>query len=193
MLFRVKKEKGEKYGGTCCSQFTASLEDRVPTQKVGSVPHLLIFAMFVSIADWLHDYWLNDSPALHGLERIALYSALLALCLLSHHTRPPVGDSPLQAPEIFRGTHVALFFERRGLATLLPQAWLTSPAAHPSLLALRNVTVAAWVCCILGLGGHGPVVLTALGVFLLEMFKVCQSHLCLTLITHAGKRPNLPE
>lgn len=130
--------------------------------------------MTTSIAAWLHDYWLNDSPAVHGLERIALYSTLLALCLLSHIPRPPMGDSPLQAPELFRSTHVPIFFERRGLATLLPQAWLTSPAAHPMLLALRNVTVAAWVCCILGLGGHGPVVLTALGVFLLEMFKVRQ-------------------
>lgn len=124
--------------------------------------------------DLLCDFWLNDTPALHGRERILLYSTLLVLSLLSHYARPPLGDSPLQAPELLAKTNVDLFFERRGLVEFVPHAWLRPGGicGHSSLHVLRVATIFAWLCAILGVFGHTPVVLTAVGFFLLEMFKV---------------------
>lgn len=131
--------------------------------------------MASSSIDALCEFWLNDTPALHGRERILLYSTLLLLSLLSHYARPPLGDSPLQAPELFAKTNVELFFERRGLVEFVPPSWLqphSGVVSHSSLHALRVVTIAAWLCAILGVFGHTPVVLTAVGFFLLEMIKV---------------------
>lgn len=54
-------------------------------------------------------WWLEDGPPLHGTMRIVLYTGLLLTALLSHYARPPFGDSPLQAPELWAYTYPQFF------------------------------------------------------------------------------------
>ena len=96
-------------------------------------------------------FWLEDLPPMHGSMRIYIYSALLLTALLSHYARPHLGDSPLQAPELFAYTLPA-FFSREGAMQLLhTSAWVNVA----TLKAIRATTLIAFVMCIIGAGeGH---------------------------------------
>jgi hypothetical protein len=102
-------------------------------------------------------FW-TEGPPMTGALRIYLYASLLALWRLAHLHSAPDGDAPLCAPEVLARSHPR-FFEPPGLA-----AWLGSAPPGPARLRrVRAVVVAAWVCCVLGLGGHAPPVVVALG------------------------------
>ena len=124
-----------------------------------------------TLVQQLSAFWTVDTPAIGGLERILLYGALLIACHWSHIARPPIGDSPLQAPELFANTDLDLFFEVRGAIEYLPLSWLRS-FGYKGIDRVRRVVYISWVLCILGAFGHIPVVTTSLGVLFLEMIKI---------------------
>ena len=108
-------------------------------------------------------FWLHDLPPLTPLTRILTYSGVLLISLASFISRPPFGDSPLQAPQLYAFT-LPSFFSLEGGMRPLGRAWIT----HARLRALRNVMLVAWVCCIVGLGGRGPPIVVGLLHFLLH-------------------------
>jgi hypothetical protein len=119
----------------------------------------------------LFSFWTADTPALGGIERIMIYTSLLLVSRFSYLVRPPVGDSPLQAPELFARTDVDIFFEQRGLTEWIPLATLKK-FGFRGLATVRNVLYVSWILCILGLGGQTPVLAVAFSFAFLELFKV---------------------
>jgi hypothetical protein len=121
---------------------------------------------------WISSFWTVDSPALGGVERILLYGALLIVCQYSYLARPPLGDSPLQAPELFDATDLDLFFEFRGLVELIPKTWLRAMKNKGTVFHIRDIVYVSWALCILGAFGHFPVLVTSAGMLFLEMIKI---------------------
>jgi len=117
-------------------------------------------------------FWTADTPALGGIERACLYGVLLLACHFSYLARPPLGDSPLQAPELFASTDLDLFFEVRGAIELVPLTWLRDIGRRGGIEVVRRIVYVSWVCCILGAFGHTPVVVTSVGMLFLEMIKI---------------------
>ena len=113
-------------------------------------------------AQLLH-FFITDLPPLHGSIRILAYSGVLLISLTSFISRPPFGDSPLQAPELFRYT-LPSFFSLEGSMALLDRRWLS----YGRLRAIRAVMLAAWLLCIVGLGGATPPALLGLSMLLLH-------------------------
>ena len=111
----------------------------------------------------LTTFWLHDLPPLTPLLRILTYTGVLLISLSSFISRPPFGDSPLQAPELFAFT-LPSFFSLEGAMRLIGGRWIT----HGRLRLLRGVMLVAWVCCIVGLGGRVPGVVVGLLHFLLH-------------------------
>lgn len=112
---------------------------------------------------YLVDFWLCDLPPIHGVVRIYLYLGLLLTALSSIWARPPLGDSPLQAPQLFNFTLPA-FFSSEGAMKLWPAGFLTLS----KVTLVRNVTLLAWVCCILGVGGDLPPKVVGFGIVFLH-------------------------
>ena len=96
----------------------------------------------------LQRFWLQDLPPMTGIARIYIYAGLLATALLSKYARPHLGDSPLQAPELFAYT-LPQFFSKEGAMRLLYSPLLVNITV---LTLLRNTTLLAFVACILGFG-----------------------------------------
>jgi len=119
----------------------------------------------------LSQFWTTDTPAIGGPERILLYGTLLLLMHFSHFARPPLGDSPLQAPELFANTDLDLFFEVRGAIEYVPLSWLRT-FGYRGIDKVRRVVYVSWLFCVLGIFGHTPVVVTSLGITFLEMIKI---------------------
>ena len=128
---------------------------------------LLTFLLFLLSTPRHHahlaSFWLHDLPPLHPSIRILAYSGTLLISLISYVSRPPFGDSPLQAPELFHYT-LSSFFSLEGAMALLGRRWIT----QQRLRLLRAVMVAAWLCCIAGFGGRTPAVVLGLLHFLLH-------------------------
>ena len=108
-------------------------------------------------------FWLYDLPPLTPSIRILAYSGVLAISLTSYISRPPFGDSPLQAPELFAYT-LPSFFSLEGAMKLMGRTWVT----YDRLRVLRGVMVVAWVGCIIGVGGWVAPVLLGLIHFVLH-------------------------
>lgn len=126
--------------------------------------------------------WLHDTPPLCGAARAAFYACLLAAAAASPASRPPLGDSPLQAPPLWRATPPELRAVDSGLlgATRAVLGYpprcggkgrRASTAGVGRLRILSALTLAAWLCCIVGLGGRAPAVLVALGFGTLSLFS----------------------
>lgn len=112
--------------------------------------------------DYLLTFWF-DHPPVSGWWRIYLYGGLFLQALLAAWHSPPFGDSPLQAPEVVRHSAPA-FYEPAGLMRGLGR-W----ASDSRLLSLvRGLVVAAWIACIIGLGGRWSAAVVALGVLYLH-------------------------
>jgi hypothetical protein len=103
----------------------------------------------------LSHFWLSTAPALDGHVRAAFYALLLATALWAPRVRPPLGDSPLQAPELFAAAPPG-WASQRGITR-----WIPSRHAPAVLRWLRRFAIACWVCCIVGFGGSWTVVGTA--------------------------------
>ena len=96
----------------------------------------------------LLDFWVNDLAPLTGAMRIYIYTTLLMTAMLSHYARPHLGDSPLQAPELY-GYTLPQFFSREGAMKLMHTTkWVNKP----TLRAIRAMTVMAFGMCIVGAG-----------------------------------------
>ena len=95
--------------------------------------------------------------------RIILYGGLLIIALLSPLSQPHLGDSPLQAPEIYEYT-LPEYYLRVGFMQVVPRALLT----HTSVRRIRFICVIAWINCILGFGGTWSYALTGICALILH-------------------------
>lgn len=84
-------------------------------------------------------WWLSDLAPLPGPLRFVFYTALLVLALTAGYR------SPLAAPELWAWTDPDLYTPL-GLFAWTGVEWVTTER----LVALRAVTVAAWICAALG-------------------------------------------
>jgi len=114
--------------------------------------------------DALASFWLADLPPLTGVTRIYIYAGLLVTALTSFWARPHLGDSPLQAPELFAYTLPAFFSKEGAMKFLYSSRWVNVPM----LTLIRNTTLLAFACCILGFGGQVPPVIVGVGMLLLH-------------------------
>lgn len=117
-----------------------------------------------SVRDYLVWFWFNDLPPISGPTRIYIYLGLFLTAMLSPFARPHLGDSPLQAPELFSYT-LPQFFSLEGAMKLMhSELWINFTMIH----LLRTVTLVAFIACIVGIGGTLPPVLVGIGMFLLH-------------------------
>lgn len=114
--------------------------------------------------DALVRFWVADAPPLGGWARIFIYGSLLLLLLPDLRRWPHLHASmtPLAAPELRAHTAPA-FFQPESLAGRLPRRLYDVGV----LRVVRVVTVAAWVGCIVGLGGAVSAWACAAGLVLL--------------------------
>lgn len=116
------------------------------------------------VRSYLVWFWLDDLPSLGGVQRVYIYLGLFLTAWLSPHARPHLGDSPLQAPELFAYT-LPKFFSLEGAMKILHSSmWLN----HTTIHLLRMLTVSGFLACILGVGGQLPPVLVGVGMFLMH-------------------------
>jgi hypothetical protein len=111
------------------------------------------------LVDLLVQFWFGVTPLGDGW-RIYLYGGLFVLAITSRWHQQPLGDSPLQAPEIVRRCPPSLYTPA-GLFAYLP-SWCRS---NTFLRVLRVLVVIGWVCATAGLGGRYAPMVTGLGAF----------------------------
>jgi hypothetical protein len=85
---------------------------------------------------------------MNDILRIVFYTGLLFLALLSPIARPHIGDSPLQAPELYAYT-LPEFFTLEGFMKVVGKGWITLK----TLKLIRAICLIGWIGCILGFGG----------------------------------------
>jgi len=107
-------------------------------------------------------FWLAVEPLSDGW-RIYLYGGLLVLALSSRLHQRPLGDSPLQAPEIV-GSCPAPLYEPAGVFRLLPR-WMYGSRL---LASLRFVVLLTWIASLLGFGGIFATATTGAGLLWLH-------------------------
>lgn len=106
-----------------------------------------------------------------GPQRIFIYGTLFLASLFSSVARPMLGDSFLQAPELWRATNPN-FFTLEGVMKFIPLR--KHVLTYPFLSAVRNFAIIAWLCQIIGFGGHTPAVIVAITtIFLTGIAQGC--------------------
>ena len=95
--------------------------------------------------------------------RIIFYTGLLLMALLSPFIRPHLGDSPLQAPELYAYT-LPEFFTFQGCMQLVGKNWITLK----TLRFIRALCLIAWFGCIIGFGGIWCPILVAFSMLVLH-------------------------
>lgn len=109
----------------------------------------------------LVNFWCNDLNGMNDAMRVLYYTGLFLISYTSKYARPHLGDSPLQAYELFSYTDTA-WYSLEGCMKYTVFHLFT----YRSVLAKLNMlTYFTWACCILGFMGHTPPVL--LGMLLL--------------------------
>ena len=108
-------------------------------------------------------FWHYDLPPFPPSLRILGYSGVLLIALISYISRPPFGDSPVQAPELYRFT-LPSFFSLEGAMALFGGKWLT----YERLRLIRGVMVVSWLLCIVGGGGWVARVVCGVCMFVLH-------------------------
>ena len=108
-------------------------------------------------------FWHYDLPPLPPSLRIIAYTGILTIALISYISRPPFGDSPIQAPQLYRFT-LPSFFSLEGAMALLGGGWLTWQRVR----WIRGVMVGCWVLCVVGGGGWVARVVCGVCMFVLH-------------------------
>lgn len=111
--------------------------------------------------------WL-DLPPVTGVLRILIYSTLLLVAMTSRFVRPHLGDSPLNAPELFAFTHPKLFYPEKLFQPIGKLLTRNHKLGVRFVSIIRSVTVVCWLFCIIGFGGVTPRVMVAAGTLLLH-------------------------
>jgi hypothetical protein len=116
------------------------------------------------VREYLVWFWMEDLPRLGGVQRIYIYLGLFLTAWFSTYARPHLGDSPLQAPELYAYT-LPKFFSLEGAMKILHSSmWIN----HTTIHFIRMLTVCGFLACILGVGGQLPPVLVGIGMFLMH-------------------------
>ena len=108
-------------------------------------------------------FWHYDLPPLPPSLRILGYTGILLIALVSYISRPPFGDSPVQAPELYRFT-LPSFFSLEGAMALFGRKWIS----YERLRVIRGVMVVAWLLCVVGGGGWVARVVCGVCMFVLH-------------------------
>lgn len=95
--------------------------------------------------------------------RIAFYGGLLIFALFSPVIRPHIGDSPLQAPELYAYT-LPEFFTLEGFMKVVGKGWITLKI----LRLIRATCVITWFGCILGFGGIWCPIIVGISMLILH-------------------------
>jgi hypothetical protein len=139
----------------------------------------LFITIIVSLALWAHCYaismifnefnrkfitfWCDDVHPMNDMLRIIFYTGMLFIALISPRVRPHVGDSPLQAPELYAYT-LPECFTLQGCMQLVGKRWITLK----TLQWIRATCLIAWLGCILGFGGIWCPILAAFSMLVLH-------------------------
>ncbi|CAF2152082.1 unnamed protein product [Rotaria magnacalcarata] len=101
-------------------------------------------------------FWCDDLPPMNDGLRILFYGGLLLIAVFAPVVRPHLGDSPLQAPELYSYT-LPEFFTMEGCMKAFGKTWMT----NKRLRLIRSVCMIAWIGCIIGVGGiWSPIVVS---------------------------------
>jgi hypothetical protein len=124
---------------------------------------------FTAVNKLVIDFWTRDLPPLSGPTRILLYSGIFMIAYFSYLARPVLGDSPLQAVELYDYT-LKQFFSYEGAMKLLPNKFLSLN----KLKFIRGILVVGFAFCVLGLGGTiGPIMVGISMLFLHGVVQGC--------------------
>jgi hypothetical protein len=117
-----------------------------------------------SLQEWSYYYWLFQFAPVSDQLRIYLYSSIYLCAKFSFLSRPPYGDSFLQAATLFRFTPLS-FVSREGILRFIYHPlWLS----NSFLSMLTNICEISFISCILGFGGQYPVIMVFISSFLLQ-------------------------
>lgn len=119
---------------------------------------ILLAISFILPSNMLVNFWARDLPPLTGGLKFLYHLLIFLLCIHAYWERKPAGDSPLQAPLMYKHSN-PLVFCPQGLMKYLGMAhWVN----YNILNILRNMLVIAWFCTAIGFGGRISAITTGI-------------------------------
>eukprot|EP01125_Pyxidicula_operculata_P010282 TRINITY_DN3388_c0_g2_i1.p1 TRINITY_DN3388_c0_g2~~TRINITY_DN3388_c0_g2_i1.p1 ORF type:complete len:577 (+),score=83.03 TRINITY_DN3388_c0_g2_i1:96-1826(+) len=112
-------------------------------------------------------WWLEDLPIMSGQLKLIFYVLMYVLCASAFIARPPTGDSPLQAPDMWE-LLTKEWVTPAGIARYLlaPMNWQANDRSNVQVLkALRTVLLVSWLFSAVGLFGRIAPTITGLIFF----------------------------